>query len=66
MASDEATHEAVPVAVIPLDDQEALLAKAHHAFQRSWLNSTSIAQDHLRAALTAIGVLPEQRKEGDK
>ena len=58
---------AVPVAVIPLDDQGALIAKATAAFlaedrkPESW-----IPDDCMVAALSAIGVLPRQRKGGAK
>ena len=56
-------YAAVPVAVIPLDDQGALIAKATDAFlaedrkPESW-----IPDDCMVAALAAIGVLPKQRK----
>lgn len=57
----------IPVAVIPLDDQGALIAKATAAFlaedrkPESW-----IPDDCMVAALIAIGVLPRQRKGGRK
>ena len=60
-----AEHIAIPVAVIPLDDQGALIAKATAAFlaedrkPESW-----IPDDCMVAALIAIGVLP--RKGGRK
>jgi hypothetical protein len=52
-----AQSEAIPVAVIPLDDVEALVEKAYAAY---WAQ-TSI-RDGLRKALVAIGVLPRARK----
>lgn len=57
----------VPVAVIPLDDPAALVEKATAAFlvedrkPESWT-----LDDCMTAALTAIGVLPKQRKGGAK
>jgi hypothetical protein len=51
--------EAAPVAVIPLHDVEALELEALEAF----LDDKGItSQNGLRAALTAIGVLPKARK----
>lgn len=47
----------VPVAVIPLDDVDELVDKAHRAFLTSFGTA-----DGMRAALAAIGVLPKQRK----
>jgi len=54
---------AVPVAVIPLDDMEALVEKAKTAFN---LEGSGLFTPAMRAALTAIGVLPSQRKGGAK
>jgi hypothetical protein len=49
----------IPVAVIPLHDVEALELEALEAF----LDDKGItSQSGLRAALTAIGVLPKARK----
>lgn len=65
--NSSAEHIAIPVAVIPLDDQGALIAKATAAFlaedrkPESW-----IPDDCMVAALSAIGVLPRQRKGGAK
>ena len=58
---------AIPVAVIPLDDVAALVKKATAAFlvedrkPESWT-----LDDCMTAALTAIGVLPKQKKGGRK
>ena len=54
---------AVPVAVIPLDDVEALVEKAKTAFN---LEGSGLFTPAMRAALTAIGVLPRTRKGGAK
>ena len=65
-AAPGAAHEVVPVAVVPLDDVDALIAKATAAFlvedrkPESWT-----LDDCMTAALTAIGVLPK-RKGGRK
>ena len=54
----------VPVAVIPLDDVDALVLKASLAIDNVILcGSVKVIA---RAALTAIGVLPKQRKGGRK
>lgn len=55
------------VAVIPLDDVEALIARAaaaHYEAERNGRNERKPLTngDCMRAALTAIGVLPPQRK----
>ena len=63
MANDGCSHAAVPVAVIPLDDVEALVEKAKTAFN---LEGSGLFTPAMRAALTAIGVLPRQRKGGAK
>ena len=58
---------AVPVAVIPLDDVEALISKATDAFLLKHCGPIScILEDRMRSALIAIGVLPRQRKGGAK
>jgi hypothetical protein len=58
-AQPSAILAAVPVAVIPLHDVEALELEALEAF----LGDKGItSQSGLRAALTAIGVLPRARK----
>lgn len=62
-AASDAQHIAVPVAVIPLDDVEALVEKAKTAFN---LEGSGLFTPAMRAALTAIGVLPRQRKGGAK
>jgi hypothetical protein len=60
----------IRVAVIPLDDPVALVFKADAAFRRqlhgkSDVRAPSLAHRRaMRAALTAIGVLPPQRKKG--
>lgn len=53
----------IPVAVIPLDDMEALVEKAKTAFN---LEGSGLFTPAMRAALTAIGVLPRQSKGGAK
>lgn len=53
------TTVTVPVAVIPLDDMEALVEKAKTAFN---LEGSGLFTPAMRAALAAIGVLPKQRK----
>lgn len=53
-----ASLNAIPVAVIPLDDVEALIQKAAEAYWQTPQTHT----ESVRAALTAIGVLPKQRK----
>ena len=50
-------HRAIPVAVIPLHDVEALVTAATDA--RIWSVGTS--GEAMRAALTAIGVLPKSK-----
>ena len=62
------THAAVPVAVIPLDDAQSLIDLATSAHY----NAVQAHPYHvptpgaMRAALTAIGVLPRTRKGGRK
>ena len=53
---------AIPVAVIPLDNLEALV---HCAYEASRLPGED-GLTQMRAALTAIGVLPRTRKGGAK
>ena len=60
--NSSAEHIAIPVAVIPLDDPESLVNKAVKAFFRG---GQLDAYSDMRAALTAIGVLPK-RKGGRK
>ena len=50
----------VPVAVIPLDDPEALIRIAGDAFHDSY--DGHLCQSDIVAMLTAIGVLPSARK----
>ena len=57
-----ATHAAIPVAVIPLHDVGALVTTAASA--HVWSDGTS--REAMTAALTAIGVLPRTRKGGRK
>ena len=61
-SGDPSYPHAVPVAVIPLDDVDALVTAATDA--RIWSVGTS--REAMIAALTAIGVLPRQRKGGRK
>lgn len=56
------TVSPVPVAVIPLDNPEALV---HCAYEASRLPGED-GLTQMRAALTAIGVLPRTRKGGAK
>ena len=56
----EPTHQAVPVAVIPLHDPEALVDAAvtgHYHLYRG----IATRRQAMRAALTAIGVLPKSK-----
>lgn len=63
--NSSAEHIAVPVAVIPLDDMDALISKATDAFLLEHCGPIScILEDRMRSALIAIGVLP--RKGGRK
>jgi hypothetical protein len=55
-------NHTVPVAVIPLDDVEKLVKKASNAYAFEDVNFTSLTDCCIRAALTAIGVLPRARK----
>jgi len=50
----------VPVAVIPLDDVEALFQRAVSAYDLTPAGAG--VESAMRAALIAIGVLPKQRK----
>ena len=53
----------VPVAVIPLDDPEAIVVAAAAAHYKAWSGVGKPTNgDCMRAALTAIGVLPKARK----
>ena len=55
--------DAVPVAVIPLDDKGALIAKSTAAFLEMDSKPESLfLDDCMTAALVAIGVLPRARK----
>lgn len=55
----------IPVAVIPLDDPEALVDAAVASHSHSYCGIATRRQA-MRAALIAIGVLPKQRKGGAK
>jgi len=55
----------VPVAVIPLDDVPALYLTAYNAFCEVQ-DAKFDSRESVLAALTAIGVLPRQRKGGRK
>ena len=59
--SPGATHAAIPVAVIPLHDVDALIEKAVAGYHE---DRFATFEGAMRAALTAIGVLP--RKGGAK
>lgn len=61
-AGPNANYRVIPVAVIPLNDTEELLRQAHCAFESENTHFESNNWHCLRAALTAIGVLPKQRK----
>ena len=53
-----------PVAVIPLDDVEALVERATEAYWRAAHEGKKHTNGEcMRAALAAIGVLPRARKE---
>lgn len=60
-------HPAVPVVVIPLDDAEAIVVTAAAAHYKAWSGVGKPTNgDCMRAALTAIGVLPRAKKGGCK
>ena len=54
------------VAMIPLDDPEALVQSAAEAYFNAWDNESATRKQAMTAALTAIGVLPRTRKGGAK
>ena len=58
-------HRAIPVAVIPLDNPEALVARAAEAFyeleHEGYCERRRVDYSYMRAALTAIGVLPKSK-----
>lgn len=54
----DATHAVIPVAVIPLHDVDALIEKAVVAYQE---DRFATFEGAMRAALTAIGVLPKSK-----
>jgi len=61
----------IPVVVIPLDDVEDLIVKAANALYdfeyHAKVNRIPVSNgDCIRQALTAIGVLPKQRKDGGR
>jgi hypothetical protein len=56
---------AIPVVVIPLDDVEALQSTAYNAYYGAQ-DANRDSMECVVAALTAIGVLPSQRKGGAK
>ena len=56
----------IPVAVIPLDDVEALAHCAAEAYFSAWNAELATRKEAMRAAITAIGVLPRTRKGGAK
>ena len=62
-----ASLNAIPVAVIPLDDTEAIVVAAAAAHYKAWSGVGKPTNgDCMRAALTAIGVLPKARKKGGR
>ena len=64
-SGDPSYPHAVPVAVIPLDDVEALQSTAYNAYCEAQ-DANRDSMECVVAALTAIGVLPKQRKGGRK
>ena len=54
-------HVAVRVAVIPLDDVEAIVKRAHKGYWADYKQSTAGDLTSIRAALTAAGI-PCKRK----
>lgn len=62
-SGDPSYPQAIPVAVIPLDDPESVVITAIKAFVSSGFAPTDMK---IVAALAAIGVLPKQRKGGRK
>ena len=61
-AADDCSHAAIPVAVIPLHDVGALVRCAYEASRIPGFDGFA----QMRAAITAIGVLPRTRKGGAK
>jgi len=54
-----ATHAAIPVAVIPLHDPEALISRASYVVDN--MISTATIGDIVRAVLVSSGVLPKSK-----
>jgi len=63
-ALHEVTMAGVPVAVIPLGNADELVDVAGHAFSAA--HDGHLCKSDIVAMLTAIGVLPKQRKGGRK
>jgi hypothetical protein len=57
-----ANAETVPVAVIPLHDTDKMINTAFEAYWTAWALNSATCQQSMRAALTAIGVLPRAKK----
>ena len=55
-----ASHVAVPVAIIPLDDINGLIRRAGDAFAKS--HDGLLHKDDIIAVLVEIGVLPKRQK----
>ena len=62
--SDPSYPHAVPVAVIPLDNPEALISRACYVVDNMILTAT--IGEVVRAVLVSSGVLPRTRKGGRK
>ena len=64
-AMGDPTTVTIPVAVIPLDNPEALVARAAEAFyeleHEGYCERRRVDYSYMRAALTAIGVLPKSK-----
>lgn len=61
-SAEHTVATAVPVAVIPINDVDELVARASCAFNNDPFDRDAARDDAMRDALTAIGVLPKQRK----
>ena len=63
-SGDPSCPHAVPVAVIPLDNPEALISRASYVVDKMIFTAT--IGEVVRAVLVSSGVLPKQRKGGAK
>ena len=63
-AEEDCLNAAIPVAVIPLDNPEALVSRASYVVDN--MICTANIGDICRAVLLSSGVLPKPRKGGRK